>query len=89
MAAPTTYRVTFDRIGRNHSVPPLDIKRAEPDADYLADAIFSYARKHLGSREVETYVGLSEDGSQGEGGILVGGFRPAGNFTITRLDGPQ
>jgi hypothetical protein len=80
------YRVTFDRIGRNHNVAPLDITRTDADADYLARAIYTYARRHLASRGVEIYVDLEEDGRKGEGGIICGVAHSGGRFTIERLD---
>lgn len=44
-----TYHVSFERIGRNHSVAPM-IAKVE-DADQLADYIHRHARPHLRSRD--------------------------------------
>lgn len=77
-----TYTVTFDRIGRNHGVAPLEVVLTESQrltpADELAERVHRYARKFLTSREVEVSVDLDTL----EGVIVVGGFRPAGTFTV-------
>lgn len=78
------YRCTFDRIGRNHNVPPLDVPHvteSESDDDALLEAVYRTARRHCGSREVEVLVNAEEM----RGIIIVGYGRPAGNFTITPL----
>jgi hypothetical protein len=80
MSAPNAelaYRVTFTRIGRNHSVAPLDVSAVD-GPNHLAKLIFDYARPHLGSRDVD--VVLEED--MRSGWIFVGGFRTAGTFMI-------
>lgn len=72
----TRLLVTFERIGRNHAVPPL-----EADVDgplHLADLVLGYARPHLMSSEVEVHVDLTAR----TGHITVGGFRNAGAFKI-------
>jgi hypothetical protein len=75
------YRVTFDRIGRNHDVPPIELS-ADGDGSELADRVYDVvARPHLGSREVEVYVNLEEM----RGLIVVGGLRPGGSFTLDLL----
>ena len=68
------YTVTFERIGRNKSVPPLNVKAA--DADHLARFILKYAREHLRSRNVEVIVG--DDGK----GFIACGFHSGGDFTV-------
>lgn len=50
------YRVTFDRIGRNHNPPLLETEAK--DADDLAYAVHRHARPHLGSRDYEVDVNL-------------------------------
>lgn len=72
------YRVTFERIGRNHSVDPLETK-AE-DADALADAVHRYARKHLRSRDYD--VDLDLDAGKG---CIICGMHDGGRFTISTL----
>jgi D-alanine-D-alanine ligase-like ATP-grasp enzyme len=71
------YLVTFDRIGRNHGVAPLEVKAAGT-ANSIAHEVYGYARKYLASSEVEVIANLDEM----RGKIIVGGFRPAGDFTI-------
>lgn len=72
-----TYTVTFDRIGRNHDVAPL--QATADDADELAEAIYRYSRPHLSSRDVEVVVDLE----QSRGSIFCG-FNSGGRFTITQ-----
>lgn len=79
---PVTYRVTFDRIGSKHNVQPQVFEAR--DADDLAQQIHRYARRHLGSREVEVVADLLER----RGSIFVGGFRSGGRFTIELTDDP-
>lgn len=78
--------VTFDRIGRNHNVAPLTLD-VQPGpqfarAERLIDAIYDYARPHLGSRDVSVEVGLADDGSLTGHGWICCGMRNGGNFTI-------
>lgn len=72
----TTYTIAFDRVGRNHDVPPLTV--TTDDENELLKSILAHARPHLGSREVEVYANFDER----RGFIAVGGFRNAGSFTI-------
>lgn len=75
------YVVTFDRIGRNHAVPPLTVE-ATNQID-LGEQIADYADPHLRSSYWE--VGVSDDLTGGH--FLVGEFgRPAGDFTIARVE---
>jgi hypothetical protein len=68
------YRVTFERVGRNHYVPPLEV--VATDGDVLARHIHAYAGRFLGSKG---YV-VSVDGDRGS--IDGGRF---GRFTIETL----
>lgn len=77
-ATVTNYRVTFDRIGRNHAVPPLETEAANADA--LAEKVYRYGRCHLGSRDVEVTVDLDAM----RGGFLCG-FQSGGRFTIESI----
>ncbi len=78
------YRVTFDRIGRNHFPPPL-VARVDDavfaaliEGDGLASEILKHARKNgLVSNEVEVRC----DFTAGTGVILAGG-RNGGTFTF-------
>lgn len=68
------YRITFDRIGRNRSVAPLDADVAG-EAD-LCRAIRNHARPHLRSRDFD--VILDEDSSRG---WLACGMHNGGDFS--------
>ena len=74
----TDYRVSFERVGRNHDVEPMRFEDVT-EADELAALIHQRVRGLLGSRFYEVVVELDD----GVGEIIVGGFRPAGRFTIT------
>lgn len=74
-----TYLVTFDRIGRNHNVEPLNVQSDGPN--HLAEQIYHYARPHLRSRDVDVVVDLDA----GSGHILCG-FNNGGTFTVTGGD---
>jgi hypothetical protein len=76
----TSYRVTFERIGRDHDVAPL--VTVATSADELAEVIYDYARPRLRSRDVDVYVDLEKQ----SGGILCG-FNSGGTFTIESFDG--
>lgn len=78
----TDYVATFERIGRHHEVEPMTFEDVtEPDE--LAALIHRRAARYLGSRFYEVWVNLNPGrGEQPHGGIVVGGMRPAGNFTI-------
>lgn len=87
----TSYRITFDRIGRSHGVAPLDVDVPdEPDAthpDRIAEAVFDYARPHLRSTEVDVHVTI--DGQTREGnGFISCGFHSGGRFTIAPQEAP-
>jgi len=81
----TSYRCTFDRIGRHQDVEPLTA--AADTADDLAEAIYRYARPKLASREIEVHVDLNP-GTGGTGVILIGGFRNGGEITIEEVPAP-
>jgi hypothetical protein len=68
------YHITFERIGRNHSVAPLDAEVA--GAADLCRAIRAHARPHLRSRDFD--VMLDEDSNRG---WLACGMHSGGNFT--------
>lgn len=77
-----TIHVHFNggRIGRERDVPDQDFATLRGGVD-LPDAMYSFVRRHLASREVEvvTYA-------DGTGSIIVGGFRPVGAFTWKEVD---
>lgn len=78
MAETTAYRCVFERIGRNHDVPPLVVE----NADDLLDHVYVYARPYILSHDMDIAVDLNEMRGQ----ILVGGIRNAGQFTIEKLE---
>lgn len=92
MSLPVT--VTFDRIGRDRPAPlAAAINTSTPPvaaADRLAEAIYSYARPHLASRDVDVQVGLNDDlvGPHADGaligeGYIFCGFQVGARFTVT------
>jgi hypothetical protein len=77
-----TLTISFDRIGRNHTVEPITVP-ATLTADDIAEHVYRHARPHLASRNVEVAVDLEH----GHGTIFCG-FNNGGTFTIT-ADGAQ
>ncbi|MEV0608088.1 hypothetical protein AB0I61_17155 [Polymorphospora rubra] len=75
------YRIEFTRIGRNRNVPALETEPID-GPNHLAEVIYQYARRHLGSRGVEVDVDLEA----GTGQIFCG-FHSGGTFTISPIDG--
>ena len=71
---PPTYTVTFERIGRNHNVPPLTVP-GPASAQDIAEQVYRLARSYLISRDYEVTVDLAE----GKGWIESGRF---GKFEI-------
>lgn len=51
------YKISFDRIGRNHAVPPMTADAPDPDtlpiatAAAISDAVWRYASNYLISRD--------------------------------------
>ena len=64
---------TFERIGRNHGVPPLELTTNTRAGQ--AEEVYDYARKFLASSGYT--VTIDEDGN---GSIEFGQF---GKFTVT------
>lgn len=73
----STYRVTFERIGRNHNVPPTTVEANDPDE--LAERVYRYARQYLLSRDFDVDVLSEDDGHTGKVAIGWGRFG-AGTF---------
>ena len=73
-----TYRITFDRIGRNHNVAPMlaKVDDAAP-AEQLAAYIHKHARPHLRSRDFDVFVELDKGT-----GFIACGMHTGGEFTI-------
>jgi hypothetical protein len=74
-----TYRVTFERIGRTHTVAPMLVEVA--DGDELAKLIHKYARPYLRSRDYEVELDLDEGK-----GFITAGFHSGGDFTLTEME---
>lgn len=55
------YVCKFERIGRDHYVPPLEVECPEDDADAIAEAVFRYARTKLASSWFEVLVDLESN----------------------------
>jgi hypothetical protein len=75
LACVSAYICTFERIGRNHYVPPLDVIADHPDE--IAFAVYNYARPRLASTDVEVVADLEE-----MSGTIYVGFHVGGRFTI-------
>lgn len=70
---------TFERIGRQHDVPPLTVTAAlSLHADAIAVDVHGYAKQFLGSKNFVVTVDLET----GKGSIEGGRF---GRFTIEEL----
>lgn len=50
------YVVTFERIGRRRDLPPITVEGA--DGDEIAEAVWRFANRHLGSKMFDVYVDL-------------------------------
>lgn len=72
----SSFLATFDRIGRNHDVPALNIAGTAAE---IAEQVYRYAKPRLASHEIEVMIDLEEM----RGMIIVGGFRPAGGIALT------
>jgi hypothetical protein len=75
---PSPYVVTFDRISRNHNVPPLNVAGG-PQA--IAEQIWDYARPKCGSRDIDVIVDM-----EAMAGTIYAGFHVAGSFTLEARD---
>lgn len=71
----TNYRVTFDRIGRDHNAAPVEFRAA--DADDLAEKLYRHIRPHVASRFPDVVVDLEQ-----MNGFIATGMHIAGRFTI-------
>jgi hypothetical protein len=69
------YTISFERVGRHHYVPPLDV--TADDADEIAFAVYNYVRPRLASGDVEVAAHLDT-----MRGMIYCGFHIGGEFTI-------
>jgi hypothetical protein len=76
------YRVTFDRIGRNHAIEPQIIGAA--DADDMAFKLLKIGRRYMASRYIDVYL----DMDQGTG-MFLAGFHNGGTFKFELVDGGE
>jgi hypothetical protein len=74
------YKVTFDRIGRTHTIEPQIIGAA--DADDMAFKLLKFGRRFLASRCVDVEVDM-EQGT----GMFLAGFHNGGTFKFELVDG--
>ena len=74
-----TLVVHFDRIGRRHEVPDLEIVVDPEHLDRLHSAVRKYCGKHLVSREFHVQIDMDNELTEGVGSIDGGRF---GTFTL-------
>ena len=72
-----SYLATFDRISRNHDVPPLEVSG---DADAIAEQVYRYAKPKVASRDVEIVVDL-----EAMSGHIFCGMHVGGTFTLSEV----
>lgn len=79
--------IAFDRLGRHHPTP---MECTVSDHAELPREIEKFARRHLGSRDVDVLpdgVELVEPPKVGDDFyVVVGGFRTAGHGTVTAVE---
>ncbi|MEU8136046.1 hypothetical protein [Streptodolium elevatio] len=78
----STYLVSFERIGRCRDVPdlPVDVDDASAHAQQIAEVVYGYAGRFLGSSWYQVDVDLTDEGADGAGTIDGGRF---GKFTVS------
>jgi hypothetical protein len=76
-----TYRITFERIGRNHSVAALDV--TTDTINDLEMAIFRHARPHLASKGIDVEIDPHMTG-----GFVSCGGRNGGRFSLEQVVEP-
>jgi len=84
-AAPTRYRVTYDRLGRygrNSSPAPAPLTVVAETRWELGALIIKDARRYLASRAIDAVVDLGVMGGQ-----VLAGDRTAGTFTLEIIPG--
>lgn len=73
------YRVTFDRISRDHNVAPFVCEAR--DAQELSEVLYPLVKRRCASREVEVIVDLEAMTAA----IIVGGMQSAGSGRVEVL----
>lgn len=72
----SVYVCAFERVGRNRSVPDLPVETAtDYPGDEIAEAVYRYSRRFLGSKWFDVTVDLEA----GTGSIEAGRF---GRFSV-------
>jgi hypothetical protein len=79
----STYRVTFERIGRTHDVPELTTTAV--DLDELAEAVHDYARRFLVSNDYEVSVRGADDVDVTDKGKVYIGWGRYGTGTFEEV----
>lgn len=74
----TRYRMTFERVGRQHDVEPYECEAVTPDD--LAEAVWLHVRHLLLSRD--SSVAVDMDAMTGR---IFAGMHNAGAFTIAEV----
>ncbi len=69
------YRVTFERIGRDHDPAPLELRAR--NADELALLIYRHVKGRLASDDIDVHVDL-----EALRGSILAGFHLAGTFVL-------
>lgn len=90
-----TFTVAFDRISRNHNVPPLTVTvddgPVDAVADQIAEAVYEYARPRCISGDIGATVRrpqladarpLVSTDLDGANGYIRSGWHTAGQFEV-------
>lgn len=87
MADQTTYRITFDRIGRNHAAPSITVTVPEDDAvaQTIARKVHEHVVSRLMSTAVEVRVELGNAPGTGGHGVIYAGIQVGGTFDVEPL----
>lgn len=76
----STYRITFDRIGRTHNPPSIDVTTTTNDPfDELAEAAYIHARKFLRSRHADVLVNSEPEADGGHRVLVIAGISNGGD----------
>jgi len=87
MADQTAYRITFDRIGRNHAPSPITVVVPEDDAvaQTIAREVHRHVISRLASTAVEVRVELGSAPGTGGTGRIYCGIQSGGSFDVEPL----
>jgi len=79
---PVSWIATFDRVGRNHDVAPLELRCDDPDE--MAFAIYNHVRRFLASSDIEVVVDLEDNPHA----TIFCGFNTGGSAALRKV-GPS